>query len=152
MELWKRCAALFVGGTVIFVFMAEMMKFNGDARPKNAGWLLISTIRNIFLGAWVLLLGGAVILFVINLVVEAREAREKAERTKQHEEEQRKDQIAREWRWIKEEKERLNLFEKHLNELEAERRLKHQAKQRELEERQARTTDEAVDRALEDFG
>lgn len=152
MELWKKGVLAYVGLTLGLIFIAEGMKANGGAYPGNRAWDLVYHTRNIFLGPWVLLLAAVVLFCLIAAIVELREAREKRAAAKQREEEERREEVAREWRRIEGEKQRLESQAKDLERLERELRARYEAKTRELEKRHARTTEDAVEEALDDFG
>lgn len=152
MELWKRGVVVYVGSTLAFVGIAECMKTNSGASSRNAVWLLVSTIRNVLLGSWVLLLAGAAVLFLVGLVIEVRDRRWEALEEKQREEKRQRETLEGTKRQVEDERSRLEKRAKELEQLEQELRARYEARMRELEIRKARTTEQAVDSALDDFG
>lgn len=152
MEFDKRCAVGYVVLSIVFPLLAEGMNAIGAAWSGNPAWVLISTIRNIFIGSWVLLLLVALVQLALEGRQARKDAREKEKAEKRAEELRIKNEIAHQRQWIELEKRRLKELEEALKRKEEARLEFWNEKWRELEAKQTRTSEEAVDQAIQDFG
>lgn len=151
MDFDKKCGVTYVALSIAFPLMAEGMKANGVAVSGNPAWQLISTIRNIFICSWVLLLVLTVIHVGMSLVRMRNEVIAEREAEKRAEAQKTKTELDSTRRWIDTERDRLKALEARLEKREEERLAAWNVKWRELEEKQSRTSEDAVDLAMEDF-
>lgn len=151
MEFEKRCALGFVALSIAFPLLAEAMKANGAAMPDNPAWILVSTIRNVFVGLWVLLLALAIVHAVLRLRQAHKDAISAIEARRRADEQRAKNEIESTKRWIESETQRLKSLEESLRRKEELRVEFWNEKWRELEKKKSRTSEEATEVALKDF-
>lgn len=152
MEFEKRCALGFVALSIAFPLLAEAMKANGAAMPGNPAWILVSTIRNVFVGSWVLLLALTLVHAFLRLRQAHKEAISAIEAQRRADEQRAKNEIESTKRWIESETQRLKGLEESLRRKEELRVEFWNEKWRELEVKKSRTPEEATEVALQDFG
>lgn len=148
---FKRASLTFMGLSLGVFMIAYAMTADGAAVGSNPAWQLVSFLRNIFIYLWVLLLAGAVIGGVAMAIFTIREAILDRERTRLEAERIKALRIANEEKRALETLRREN-EEKIANEEALAREIKRQREiDLELEKRRRRSSEQAIDEALNDF-
>jgi Tfp pilus assembly protein PilN len=151
-ELTKRAAFAYFGLTIGFVFIAAAMEANGSASSQNPAWVLVSTLRLVFLFPLVLLLLGAAVLAAVFVIERWKENERQLREQILEKERQETARIEWERRRADEEVDRKKRLEQEQRDAELREVKRQEEIERRLKERKKRTTEDAVDAALEDFG
>lgn len=152
MNFMQRLAATYLGFVVTIPSIAWWMEANGAAYPQNPAWQLISSLRYVCFASIAILVAGA--LLAIGVAVLA-ELSEKSNRERQAAEEKKEAALAAErYAAKKKEEDRQEAKErkqKLIQEAE-EKRVREEAIERDLQEKRNRSSEAAVESALDEFG
>lgn len=66
----KRAAITLAGFSIAIILLASAMEANSSAGPFNPVWPLVSFLRNIFIWGWVLLLGVSALAITLMKIIE----------------------------------------------------------------------------------